>query len=203
MCVQLQHVRAEDKAVLDKIVDSLTSLDNSSNSLGSQDKENNISLKVGEFQKTIMDDKCDAKKVLTLGVGRVCRPAAELLASIGSQPSRQELKSSITADFEEQNYVQVIVASYSYVRIASAATDGTNSESEEEDDDEIDSDELDYDCFLAQRKQEVIAHLLEYKEIHSGMFFKDIVEVRKFINLYALVSKKELVILKSDNNRLI
>ncbi|KAK4364803.1 hypothetical protein RND71_016161 [Anisodus tanguticus] len=75
-------VGAEDKAVLDKIVDSLTSLANSSNSLGSQAKENNISLKVGEFQETIMDDKCDAKKVLILGVGRVCRPAAELLASI-------------------------------------------------------------------------------------------------------------------------
>ncbi|KAK4342775.1 hypothetical protein RND71_038591 [Anisodus tanguticus] len=91
LCI-IQKVEAEDKAVLDKIVDSLTSLDNSSNSLGSQDKENNISLKVGEFQKTIMDDKCDAKKVLILGDGRVCRPAAELLASIGSKPSRQGLK---------------------------------------------------------------------------------------------------------------
>ncbi|KAK4349196.1 hypothetical protein RND71_031951 [Anisodus tanguticus] len=80
-----------------------------------QDKENNISLKVGEFQETIMDDKCNAKKVLILGVSRVCRPAAELLASIGSMPSRQGLKSSITTDFEEQNCVQVIVASYSSV----------------------------------------------------------------------------------------
>ncbi|KAK4370156.1 hypothetical protein RND71_009631 [Anisodus tanguticus] len=117
------EVGAEDKAVLDKIVDSLTSLANSSNSLGSQDKENNISLKVGEFQETIMDDKCDAKKVLILGAGRVCRPAAELLASIGSMPSRQGLKSSITADFEEQNCVQVIVASL-YLKDAEEVTKG-------------------------------------------------------------------------------
>ncbi|KAH0654707.1 hypothetical protein KY289_032385 [Solanum tuberosum] len=96
------EVGAEDKSVLDKIVDSLTSLANSSNSLGSQDKENNISLKVGEFQETIMDEKYDAKKVLILGAGRVCRPAAELLASIGSMTSRQLAKSSVTADFEEQ-----------------------------------------------------------------------------------------------------
>lgn len=105
------QVGAEDKAVLDKIVDSLTSLANSRNSLGSQNKENNmISLKVGEFQQSIIDEKSDAKKVLILGAGRVCRPAAELLASIGSMSSGQCL-SSITADFEEQNCVQVIVAS--------------------------------------------------------------------------------------------
>ncbi|KAH0655174.1 hypothetical protein KY285_030056 [Solanum tuberosum] len=96
------EVGAEDKSVLDKIVDSLTSLANPSNSLGSQDKENNISLKVGEFHETIMDEKYDAKKVLILGAGRVCRPAAELLASIGSMTSRQLPKSSVTADFEEQ-----------------------------------------------------------------------------------------------------
>ncbi|PHU14321.1 hypothetical protein BC332_15526 [Capsicum chinense] len=104
------QVGAEDKAVLDKIVDSLTSLANSSNSLGSQDKENNISLKVGVFQETIMDKKCDAK-VLILGAGRVCRPAAKLLGSIGSMLPNKWLKSSITADFEEQNCVQVIVGS--------------------------------------------------------------------------------------------
>lgn len=104
------QVGAEDKAVLDKIVDSLTSLANSRNSLGSQNKENNmISLKVGEFQQSITDEKSDAK-VLILGAGRVCRPAAELLASIGSMSSGQCL-SSITADFEEQHCVQVIVAS--------------------------------------------------------------------------------------------
>jgi len=107
----LGQVGAEDKSVLDKIVDSLTSLANPSNSLGSQDKENNISLKVGEFQETIMDEKYDAKKVLILGAGRVCRPAAELLASIGSMTSRQLPKSSVTADFEEKNCVQVIAGS--------------------------------------------------------------------------------------------
>lgn len=79
--------------------------------MGSQGKENNISLKIGEFQETIMDEKYDAKKVLILGAGRVCRPAVELLASIGNISSRQWLKSSITADFDEQNCVQVIVGS--------------------------------------------------------------------------------------------
>ncbi|XP_009618021.1 alpha-aminoadipic semialdehyde synthase isoform X1 [Nicotiana tomentosiformis] len=116
------EVGAEDKAVLDKIVDSLTSLAYSRNSLGSQNKENNmISLKVGEFQQSITDEKSDAK-VLILGAGRVCRPAAELLASIGSMSSGQCL-SSITADFEEQNCVQVIVASL-YLKDAEEVTEG-------------------------------------------------------------------------------
>ncbi|XP_059302757.1 uncharacterized protein LOC132054800 [Lycium ferocissimum] len=88
--------------------------------------------------------------------------------------------------------------------VASAASDGNSTENEGEDDDEIDLEELDSNfeqigCFLAQRKQEVTEHLIEYKEIHSGMSFKDIAESRKF---YAMVSKKELVLLKSDNNRL-
>ncbi|XP_060210961.1 uncharacterized protein LOC132637975 [Lycium barbarum] len=57
-------------------------------------------------------------------------------------------------------------------------------------------------CFLAQRKQEVTEHLIEYKEIHSGMSFKDIHEARNLLSLYAMVNKKELLLLKSDNNRL-
>ncbi|WMV37080.1 hypothetical protein MTR67_030465 [Solanum verrucosum] len=87
-------------------------------------------LEVGEFHETIMDEKYDAK-VLILGAGRVCRPAAELLASIGSMTSRQlpkssvrQLpKSSVTADFEEKYCVQVIAGSL-YLKDAEEVTKG-------------------------------------------------------------------------------
>lgn len=55
--------------------------------------------------------------VLVLGAGRVCRPAVEFLASIGSGTSRLRLETFIPGDFEEKNDVQVIVASL-YLRDA-------------------------------------------------------------------------------------
>lgn len=49
--------------------------------------------------------------VLILGAGRVCRPAAEFLTSIGSDSPQEWLKSFRIGDLEEQTCVQVIVAS--------------------------------------------------------------------------------------------
>ncbi|KAJ0091290.1 hypothetical protein Patl1_13709 [Pistacia atlantica] len=72
------EVGADDGAVLDQIIDSLTSLANP--------KENN-------------------------GIqSRVCQPAAELLASVGSISSRQWLKTCMENDFEG-HCIQVLVGS--------------------------------------------------------------------------------------------
>lgn len=49
--------------------------------------------------------------VLILGAGRVCQPAAELLASVGSASSRQWRKTCTDDGLEEMNDVHVIVAS--------------------------------------------------------------------------------------------
>lgn len=75
---------------------------------------NKIFLKVGKLQETGVKKEFDTKKrtsVLILGAGRVCQPAAELLASIGSSSSRQWYKACLETDFEEQHDVRVIVAS--------------------------------------------------------------------------------------------
>ncbi|KAL7207184.1 hypothetical protein ACSBR1_029202 [Camellia fascicularis] len=118
------EVGADDSAVLDQIIDSLTSIANPSENYGFQRKElNAISLKVGRIHK---EKRCDTKKktvVLILGAGRVCRPAVELLTSIGSISSQQWLKTCMEADFEEQNDVHVIVASL-YLKDAEEITEG-------------------------------------------------------------------------------
>ncbi|KAL3535457.1 hypothetical protein ACH5RR_003918 [Cinchona calisaya] len=121
------EVGADDKEVLDKIIDSLTSIAKPSGEDGYVDTEKNkISLKVGKFHETDMDKGYDMKKknvVLVLGAGRVCRPAAAFLTSIGSVASQQILKSCIEADFEEQNSIEVIVASL-FLKDAEEITEG-------------------------------------------------------------------------------
>ncbi|XP_022888117.1 alpha-aminoadipic semialdehyde synthase [Olea europaea var. sylvestris] len=107
-------VGADDKLVLDKIVDSLTSLANPNESKEFKGrKKNTISLKVGRFKDTVEMEADTEKKasVLILGAGRVCRPAAEFLTSIGSDSPQEWLKSFRIGDLEEQTCVQVIVAS--------------------------------------------------------------------------------------------
>ncbi|KAL8226221.1 hypothetical protein R6Q57_018778, partial [Mikania cordata] len=101
------EVGADSSAVLDEIVDTLTSIANQKE----DDKGNTniLSLKVGEVKDASIKLGCGSKKrntVLILGAGRVCRPAVEFLASLGSNSSCK-----IAAEFEEHNYVQVIVAS--------------------------------------------------------------------------------------------
>lgn len=109
------EVGADDKEVLDRIINSLTSIANPSVEDGFVDtRKNKISLKVGKFYETEVEKGYDMKKknvVLILGAGRVCRPAAEFLTSIGSLPSQEVLKSCLEAAFEEQNSVEVVVAS--------------------------------------------------------------------------------------------
>ncbi|KAK6236637.1 Saccharopine dehydrogenase [Theobroma cacao] len=109
------EVGADDRDVLDQIIDSLTSIANPSENHGIVSQEmNKIFLKVGKLQETGVKKEFDTKKrtsVLILGAGRVCQPAAELLASIGSSSSRQWYKACLETDFEEQHDVHVIVAS--------------------------------------------------------------------------------------------
>ncbi|KAL8260783.1 hypothetical protein R6Q59_024832 [Mikania micrantha] len=101
------EVGADSSAVLDKIVDTLTSIANQKED--DKGKTNILSLKVGEVKDASIKLGYGSKKrntVLILGAGRVCRPAVEFLASLGSNSSCK-----IAAEFEEHNYVQVIVAS--------------------------------------------------------------------------------------------
>ncbi|XP_076945258.1 alpha-aminoadipic semialdehyde synthase-like [Bidens hawaiensis] len=107
------EVGAYDSAVLDKIVDTLTSVANPKED--DKGKTNLFALKVGEVKDTSVSMGYGSKKrntVLILGAGRVCQPAVEFLASIGSNsPSEWKKSCKIAAEFEEHNYVQVVVAS--------------------------------------------------------------------------------------------
>ncbi|VFQ63406.1 unnamed protein product [Cuscuta campestris] len=109
------EVGADDKAVLDRILDSLSSIADSGERLGSHYKERNVlSLKAGKVLETSLAREHDANnkyKVLILGAGRVCIPAVEFLASLGGISAQEQLKSCISNDFEEQNCIEVIVAS--------------------------------------------------------------------------------------------
>lgn len=108
------QVGADDRDTLDKIIDSLNSIAKTSANNELDKGKNMISLKVGKLQENGVEKNNDEKKkklVLILGAGRVCRPAAELLASIGALSSQHTLKSCIEPEFEEQNCVEVIVAS--------------------------------------------------------------------------------------------
>lgn len=73
-----------------------------------------MSLKVGKLMKSDNVEENGVKSeaaVLILGAGRVCRPAAEFLTSIGRSSSKQVL-SSYTADYsKEKTQIDVIVAS--------------------------------------------------------------------------------------------
>ncbi|XP_048227495.1 alpha-aminoadipic semialdehyde synthase isoform X2 [Ricinus communis] len=121
------EVGADDREVLDQILDSLTSLANPDENQGHLDKEaNKFFLKVGKVQENGSRKDCDTKRkasVLIIGAGHVCRPAAEFLASIGNISSREWYKACLDTDFEEQNDVQVIVASL-YLKDAEEIIDG-------------------------------------------------------------------------------
>ncbi|KAL7096184.1 hypothetical protein ACP275_10G067200 [Erythranthe tilingii] len=101
------EIGADDKSILDKIIDSLTSLANPSEDQVNS-KDNTISLKVGKFEETDMENDNESKReasVLILGAGRVCRPAVEFLTS------KRCLNSYVTNDSNEKTCVRVIVAS--------------------------------------------------------------------------------------------
>jgi alpha-aminoadipic semialdehyde synthase len=77
------EVGADDTATLDKIVDSLTSLSNAHGGDHDARKETELALKIGKVNECGTGDTVDKEgpKVLILGAGRVCRPAAQFLAS--------------------------------------------------------------------------------------------------------------------------
>lgn len=74
------EVGADDTTTLDKIIDSLTSV---ANAHRGDPNAAEISLKIGRVSECGIDDSMDkvGPKVLILGAGRVCRPAAEFLTS--------------------------------------------------------------------------------------------------------------------------
>ncbi|KAH6818412.1 lysine-ketoglutarate reductase/saccharopine dehydrogenase bifunctional enzyme [Perilla frutescens var. frutescens] len=115
------EIGADDKAVLDKIIDSLNSLDKP------RDRKNNtISLTVGKFNDNDIDEENGTRGeavVLILGAGRVCRPAAEFLTSIGRGSSKKLLNSYMTEDMKEKTYIHVIVASL-FLKDAEEITEG-------------------------------------------------------------------------------
>ncbi|GMY36530.1 alpha-aminoadipic semialdehyde synthase isoform X1 [Fagus crenata] len=118
-------VGADDRAVLDQIIDSLTSIANPNEKSGIQET-NKISLKVGKVQESSIKKGHDITRktaVLILGAGRVCQPAAELLVSIGSSSSHQGYKACLEDHSEEQNDVQVIVGSL-YLKDAEEIVEG-------------------------------------------------------------------------------
>ncbi|KAH9652965.1 alpha-aminoadipic semialdehyde synthase [Citrus sinensis] len=120
------EVGADDSAVLDQIIDSLTSLANASENNRDQISGiNRISLRIGKVQETATQKGPGTKgtsSVLIIGAGRVCRPAAELLASFGS-PSHQMQKTCMETDFEWQNDIRVLVASL-YLKDAEEVIEG-------------------------------------------------------------------------------
>lgn len=106
------QVGADDTAVLDQIMDSLTNIVKKSHDNGALDKK--LSLKIGKVRESILQDRCETVRrpcVLILGAGRVCRPAVEFLASVGSTSNGSYLKSCLTIDGEELEEYEVIVAS--------------------------------------------------------------------------------------------
>ncbi|XP_059431759.1 alpha-aminoadipic semialdehyde synthase [Corylus avellana] len=121
------EVGADDRAVLDQIIDSLTSIANPNEKSGILNQETNkISLKVGKVQESGSKKGHEMKRktaVLILGAGRVCQPAAELLASTRSFSSHQRYKACLKDDFIEQNDVQVIVGSL-YLKDAEEIVEG-------------------------------------------------------------------------------
>ncbi|WOG94156.1 hypothetical protein DCAR_0313449 [Daucus carota subsp. sativus] len=120
------EVGADNIELLDNIIDSLTSIANPSEDDEVVTKNTNmVSLKFGSFQNgdVKLSDNGGKSAVLILGAGRVCQPATELLATIGSTTSHQWLKSCITSDYCEKNHVHVIVASL-YMKDAEEITKG-------------------------------------------------------------------------------
>ncbi|KAI4344673.1 hypothetical protein L6164_011872 [Bauhinia variegata] len=109
------EVGADDRTVLDQIIDSLTSLANPNEKhvFLNQDSSR-ISLKLGKVQENGIKKEINLKmktSVLILGAGRVCQPAAEMLSSFGKVLSSEWYKTLLEDDFEEQIDVEVIVGS--------------------------------------------------------------------------------------------
>lgn len=117
---------ADDQAVLDKIIDSLKSIAHPSENQGSLSEGSKVSLTLGRLQEREEKKKIydmNTKKVLIIGAGRVCQPAAEMLALIGSISSRQWYKKYLESDSDDQIDVHVFVGSL-YLKDAKEIVEG-------------------------------------------------------------------------------
>ncbi|WZZ23994.1 hypothetical protein YC2023_007395 [Brassica napus] len=120
------EVGADDRKVLDQIIDSLTRLanpDDEEDYISPRKETNKISLKIGKVQQENEEKPEEMTKrssVLILGAGRVCRPAAEFLASVRNISSQQWYKTYLGG---EQRDVRVIVASL-YLKDAKETVEG-------------------------------------------------------------------------------
>ncbi|KAI3927028.1 hypothetical protein MKW92_052133 [Papaver armeniacum] len=122
------EVGADDRTVLDQIIDSLNSLASANEDSGDFDKTvNKFSMKFGKVSESVAekgDDLADRPAVLILGAGRVCRPAAEFLAAAGSILSSESFKTCLgNEDTDEPKDVQVILASL-YLKDAQETIEG-------------------------------------------------------------------------------
>ncbi|XP_042486504.1 alpha-aminoadipic semialdehyde synthase [Macadamia integrifolia] len=121
------EVGADDSSILDQIIDSLSAIAYPKEASAVPNKETNrFSLRLGKVPDNGAG-KVDALKkrnpILILGAGRVCQPAAELLASTGSISSHQWFKTCLGDDIEQPKDVQVIVASL-YLKDAEETIEG-------------------------------------------------------------------------------
>ncbi|ESW26524.1 hypothetical protein PHAVU_003G126300 [Phaseolus vulgaris] len=109
------EVGADDRAVLDQIIDSLTAIAKApENDRFSNQDSSKISLKLGKVEENGTEKGLGSKRkaaVLILGAGRVCQPAAEMLSSFGRPSSSEWYKTLLEDDFECQPDVEVIVGS--------------------------------------------------------------------------------------------
>lgn len=109
-----QQISADDITILDQICAALTLLANPSHKDdGAFNKDKELSLKVSKVSESIVNERNGSIKrpaVLILGAGRVCQPAAELLASAGDLCSNS-LKIFEGVDAQECEEFEVIVAS--------------------------------------------------------------------------------------------
>lgn len=93
-------------------MDSLSSI--ASRKCGILNKENDRNFIKGKMSEGVVETRKNLPrnpKVLILGAGRVCQPAAELLASVGRMFSGHIFRTWQQVDEEELEDVQVIVAS--------------------------------------------------------------------------------------------
>ncbi|KAH7680016.1 Saccharopine dehydrogenase (NAD(+) L-glutamate-forming) protein [Dioscorea alata] len=117
------EVGADDLAILNRIIDSLSSVAHSRGKVGHRRKEE-LSLNVGKISDMAEDNGHSNQRpaILILGAGRVCRPAAEFLASAGSRSS-DVLKKWQVSKFEEIEEFKVIVGSL-YLKDAEETIEG-------------------------------------------------------------------------------
>ncbi|KAH9618009.1 hypothetical protein KSS87_016398 [Heliosperma pusillum] len=118
------EVGADGSSMLDQIIDSLTSLARKGGNNGMVTKEpSKFALTVGKIHDNGADKIRRKAGVLIVGAGRVCRPAAEFLASIKSLSSSPLFGNCIADDVDLADKVEVIVASL-YLKDAKEVTQG-------------------------------------------------------------------------------